>query len=75
MRIKQSSDAQNNSDAEQLHPDGIQSVSGSQVVCAIASIEQDKNYQSDQSRLHIVMLSMSAVLTIVAVYLVFVLAL
>ena len=78
MQVELSVDAQNNSaeqHQEQSRPEDTQRISGSQVACAFACIEQDKSQQSSQSRFQVAAISMSAVFAIVAVYLVFVLAL
>jgi hypothetical protein len=78
MHVELSLDAQDKSveqNEERSHSEDTQRISGSQVVCAFASIEQDKAQQSNQSRFQVLALSMAAVFTVVAVYLVFVLAL
>jgi hypothetical protein len=61
---------------EQSRPEDTQRISGSQVACcAFTSIKKENALQSDQSRFQVLAVSMSAVFTVVAVYLVFVLAL
>lgn len=78
MHVELSSDEQNNHPQEsekQSRPEDAQGITGSQVACAFARIEQEKNPQSNTSRFQVLAVSMSAVSAVVAVYLVFVLAL
>ncbi len=78
MHVELSVDAQDNlaeQNEEQSRPEDTQRISGSQVACAFASIQKENAQQPDQSRFQVLAVSMSAVFTVVAVYLVFVLAL
>ena len=77
MNVELSLDIKNNSveqDEEHSHPEDTQRMSGSQVASAFASIQQQKDKQSDSSRFTVLTLSMSVVFAIVALYLIFVLA-
>ena len=60
---------------EQSRAEVTQEISGSQVACAFARIEQERIQQSNTSRFQVIAVSMSAVCAVVAVYMVFVLAL
>lgn len=78
MHVELSVDAQDNSaeqNKEQSRPEDTQRITGSQVACAFASIKKEKAKQSNQSSFQVLAVSMSAVFTLVGVYLVFVLAL
>lgn len=80
MHVEISEDTQNSSavkNQKKSHPetDGAQRVSGSQVACAFTSKEREQVQLRNQGRFQVIALSMSAVSTVVAVYLVFVFAL
>ncbi len=78
MHIELSVEDQDNStDEEQLpaRPDDTQTISGSQVACAFAHINQEKVIQNKQNGLQVLMVSMSAVFAIVSIYLIFTLVL
>ncbi len=80
MHVELSEDAQNNSAVkkqEESHPEAedAQRISGSQVDCAFPSKEREHAQPINQGRFQVIALSMSAVSTVVAIYLVFVFAL
>ncbi len=78
MHVEISLDAQNNTSQiseKSSRPEDTQTISGSQVACAFASIESAKSQQTKQGRIQVMAVSMSAVFAVVAVYLVFALVL
>ncbi|MDW3096294.1 MAG: hypothetical protein R8G33_11520 [Gammaproteobacteria bacterium] len=78
MHIELSADDQNNSsNKEQLlsRPEDTQTISGSQVACAFAHIDQGKVIQNKQSGFQVLMVSMAAVFGMVSIYLIFTLVL
>ncbi len=78
MHVEISLDAQNNTSQvgdKSSRPEDTQTISGSQVACAFASIESAKTQQDKQGRVQVIAVSMSAVFAVVSVYLVFALVL
>jgi hypothetical protein len=77
MHVELSEDAQNNLETKnqqqlQSETDDAQKVSGSQVACTFVSKERGQMQSRRHSHFQVVALSISAVSTVVAVYLVFV---
>lgn len=78
MHVDLSLDAHNTSSKEndkKTRPEDTQTISGSQVACAFASMESAKTHQNKQGRIQVMAVSMSAVFAVVSVYLVFALVL
>tara|TARA_R110002049_G_scaffold182041_2_gene349675 strand:+ start:94115 stop:94351 length:237 start_codon:yes stop_codon:yes gene_type:complete len=78
MHVELSLDNQNNlskESEEQSPAEDTQRISGSQVACAFARIEQGNKSQRTDNRFQVLAVSMSAVSAVVAIYLVFVLVL
>lgn len=77
MHVELSLNGQNNNaqESESPRPEDTQGISGSQVACAFARIEQENNQPSNTNYFQVLAVSMSAVCAVVAVYLVFALAL
>ena len=81
MHVELSLDATENNQAsnnaqeriESSRPDGTQTISGSQVACAFGRFEEKK--QKDQGKVQLFAIAMSAVFSVVALYLIFALLL